>query len=620
MRPKSRLSVARIGGRLVAGGLVLLVTLAVLDTASYAAPGSLYVSDFFGATVSQYDIGAGGALAALSPPTITSGANPRMMAVSPDGHNVYVANFAGSGTEGVWQYDVGPEGLLTSKSPAIVKTVGGGTDAVAVSPDGRSLYTADNSGDDVSQFDIGANGTLTPKSPASVSTGAGSGPRRVAIAPDGGSVYVADCNSHKISQFSVGAGGALSPKTPATLTIAGCPYELQSSPDGRSLYVAQFGTPGAVYQFDIGPGGVLAPKSPASVVAPAETDELAVSPDGASVYAVGDHAAPNLVEQFSVGAGGRLAPKSTVETGAEPQGIGITSNGRSVYVSAGNFVYQYDAAADGMLSPKSTPTVPTGSSASGIGILPDQGPVAALRATSAAAGSATRFDGSGSSDPDGTVARYDWDFGDGSTAVNAGPIPNHVYANPGTYTVRLTVTDDGGCSASLIFTGQTAYCVGQPSAATTAQIAVAPSPSRPAPALATLTGLSETNAVFAVDRVSTPLSGVTSRRHRRGTIFSFRLDQPAAVTVAIRRKTAGRRVGRNCRPDSRKLHRKHRCTRYVTTATLHRNAHPGANQIKFSGRIGTRVLKPGRYLAIFTATDAAGASKPQSLSFTIAAM
>jgi hypothetical protein len=57
----------------------------------------------------------------------------------------------------------------------------------------------------------------------------------------------------------------------------------------------------------------------------------------------------------------------------------------------------------------------------------------------------------------------------------------------------------------------------------------------------------------------------------------------------------------------------------VTAAILHRNAHPGANLIKFSGRIGTRALKPGRYLATFTATDAAGTSKPHSLSFTIVA-
>jgi PKD repeat protein len=50
------------------------------------------------------------------------------------------------------------------------------------------------------------------------------------------------------------------------------------------------------------------------------------------------------------------------------------------------------------------------------------------------------FDGSASSDPDGTIASYAWDFGDGSTG--SGVTPGHVYAAAGTYTVTLTVTDD----------------------------------------------------------------------------------------------------------------------------------------------------------------------------------
>ncbi|MHC4351419.1 MAG: PKD domain-containing protein [Planctomycetota bacterium] len=57
------------------------------------------------------------------------------------------------------------------------------------------------------------------------------------------------------------------------------------------------------------------------------------------------------------------------------------------------------------------------------------------------------FDGSGSSDPDGTIVSYDWDFGDGSTAT--GVSPTYAY-NPAEnykrYTVRLTVTDDGGAT------------------------------------------------------------------------------------------------------------------------------------------------------------------------------
>ena len=56
------------------------------------------------------------------------------------------------------------------------------------------------------------------------------------------------------------------------------------------------------------------------------------------------------------------------------------------------------------------------------------------------------FDGSGSYDPDGTVAVYSWQFGDGSTGN--GVTAAHTYAFSGTYTVRLTVTDDKGIMGS----------------------------------------------------------------------------------------------------------------------------------------------------------------------------
>jgi len=52
------------------------------------------------------------------------------------------------------------------------------------------------------------------------------------------------------------------------------------------------------------------------------------------------------------------------------------------------------------------------------------------------------FNGSGSSDPDGTITSYDWDFGDGTTETSV--TPTHIYGTNGTYTVALTVTDDGG--------------------------------------------------------------------------------------------------------------------------------------------------------------------------------
>jgi PKD repeat protein len=56
------------------------------------------------------------------------------------------------------------------------------------------------------------------------------------------------------------------------------------------------------------------------------------------------------------------------------------------------------------------------------------------------------FNSTGSSDPDGTLAAYGWDFGDGSTSVSANP--GHTYTTPGNYVVTLVVTDTEGAATT----------------------------------------------------------------------------------------------------------------------------------------------------------------------------
>jgi len=56
------------------------------------------------------------------------------------------------------------------------------------------------------------------------------------------------------------------------------------------------------------------------------------------------------------------------------------------------------------------------------------------------------FDGSQSSDPDGSIARYDWNFGDDTTG--SGPTVQHTYADAAIYTMSLQVTDDRGETAT----------------------------------------------------------------------------------------------------------------------------------------------------------------------------
>jgi DNA-binding beta-propeller fold protein YncE len=336
-----------------------------------------YVTNEDGATVSQYNVGAGGLLAPLSPPMVAAGPGPtREVAVSPDGGSVYVTN---GGNDSVSQYGVGPGGALSPKRPATV-AAGANPIGVAVSPNGRSVYVANfiggNLGGTVSQYDIGSGGELTPKSPATVF--ADSNPCGVAVSPDGHSVYVTNYRTESqgtVSQYNVGAGGALSRKSPGSVITGGAACSVAVSPDGKSVYVAN--NAGSVSQYDVGPGGALSPKSPPAVTDGMGPFGVAVSPDGRSVYVTNfprGSVSPSTVSQFDVGVGGTLTPKSpaTVAAGISPEGVAVSPDGHNVYVAnnGSGKVSQYDVGAGGGLSPKSPAKVAAGDGPRGVAASP----------------------------------------------------------------------------------------------------------------------------------------------------------------------------------------------------------------------------------------------------------
>ncbi len=74
-----------------------------------------------------------------------------------------------------------------------------------------------------------------------------------------------------------------------------------------------------------------------------------------------------------------------------------------------------------------------------------------------------QFDGSGSTDPDGTIVSYDWDFGDSNSG--SGMSPTHSYAMAGSYTVSLTVTDNEGATDTAATTATISDIVNQPPSA-----------------------------------------------------------------------------------------------------------------------------------------------------------
>lgn len=94
---------------------------------------------------------------------------------------------------------------------------------------------------------------------------------------------------------------------------------------------------------------------------------------------------------------------------------------------------------------------------------PNQAPVAAF--TSSCTSTACDFDASGSTDPDGSVVSYAWDFGDGDAAT--GRTTNHDFTTSGTREVTLTVTDDEGTSGSVVVPVQVTRTNAPPTAAFT---------------------------------------------------------------------------------------------------------------------------------------------------------
>ncbi|HET8536437.1 MAG TPA: Ig-like domain-containing protein [Solirubrobacteraceae bacterium] len=119
------------------------------------------------------------------------------------------------------------------------------------------------------------------------------------------------------------------------------------------------------------------------------------------------------------------------------------------------------------------------------------------------------------------------------------------------------------------------------------------------------------------------LSGLSLLRTRftlrKGTAFRFTLSEPATVKITFARLVAGRKVGKTCKPATRRLRKRPPCTRRVAAGSLLRRAlAQGRHSIVFSGRVRSKALVRGHYVATLAATDPAGnAGRARTLRFTI---
>lgn len=234
-------------------------------------------------------------------------------------------------------------------------------------------------------------------------------------------------------------------------------------------------------------------------------------------------------------------------------------------------------------------------------------PVASFTVTPGAAqtGQVVSFDASASSDPDGTIAKYEWDLdGNGSYETDTGTAAttSRAYASPASLIVGLRVTDNLGVTAITTRTLQVSVPP-PPPPPPPPPVAPPPPPGGPA-ADATAPSLS----AFSISPASLKSrpSG-SSIATSGGTLVKYRLSEAATTTFTVQRVEKGRRKGSTCQKPGPSNRSGAPCTRYVAIGSFtHAGASAKLNSVRFSGRIGGRRLAPARYRMRAVARDAAG--------------
>ncbi len=176
---------------------------------------------------------------------VPAGKSAHDVIVSPDGNNVYVANF---NSNTVLEYERNSESGSLGNSTS--QAAGTNPHALAMSPDGKSLYVTDSEPNGkVVLFARNGAGSLSEQEAVS----AGEYTENVAVSPDGNSVYATSFTSRNLAQFSRNVKtGALEPLSGPAPPAGSKPEGIAASPDGKNIYVADYneGNTGEVSQYE----------------------------------------------------------------------------------------------------------------------------------------------------------------------------------------------------------------------------------------------------------------------------------------------------------------------------------------------------------------------------------
>lgn len=257
-----------------------------------------------------------------------TGAYPHTIAVSSDGKNLYSANMW-SNTISAYSIN-STSGVLTPLLPDIA--TGNTPQDLALSPDGTYLYVANYADSVVGLYIRDASTGLLSYSGIAASV-----PHAcvVRVSPDGKSVYVLDYDDSSVYGFSRNMVGLLTALATPSFSIAGNLQVIEISPDNKSVYAGNYSGGVALLSRNTSTGELTA----GSVATSPTTAGIAISPDSRFVYSTNansNYTISTFSRNTSTGALTLLGTTPSPSLAAM-QAITVTPDGGSLYVTSYDF-------------------------------------------------------------------------------------------------------------------------------------------------------------------------------------------------------------------------------------------------------------------------------------------
>jgi DNA-binding beta-propeller fold protein YncE len=403
-------------------GLAAIAALCALlcaAAASASAAPLVWVPNELEESVSTYDSSTGKEVA--SP--VKVGSEPTSIAITPDGRRAIVLE------RGSQSARVIETGTRTPLKPIPLGAIG---QSVAVAPNGKAAYVTV----------VGEPKILVINPQTAALAGSftvdGGALGQVAFAPDGTYAYVGT-GAGELARVEVASQKAVG--TP--IVLGGAATSIVFTPDGSEAFVTAEGVKG-VRVIDTALGEVVKTIPTATV-----PSTLAVSPDGKKLY-IGTES-PGSISVAEIATGNIVGTPIGVPAGVSE--FAVTPDGKSAWAVGGKTVTPIN-----LLAGRAGTGIATGEVTT-LAIAPDQSPLAAFTVPPGViVGVPATFSGAASTDADGSVASWNWAFGDGRTAT--GMTASHTYTGAGTFNAQLNVVDNEGCGEEEVFTGRGAYCSG----------------------------------------------------------------------------------------------------------------------------------------------------------------